>query len=246
MVMGSMTRRTKYNKKYNRRRGYKKIQKLRYKKRGILSAQTMRIIKAGYIPRAMKHYASELITVQSVTTGTGVFAPLTAATTAQYYAFSFALQDLDQVTTFSSLFDQYKFLEVQFCLIPRSNAVDYNAKAVATPANAVNPFMYVVVDRDDSVLPTTIAQLSQYDNCQICNSFTGIEIQLKPSITPSIWAGGVFSGYSISSPKYLDISNTTVPHYGIKVGIQPLQVGSTQVIAWDIQLRYKVSFRNVR
>lgn len=211
----------------------------------IFKAQKLWCLKAGQMPKFMKHSGSGYTTVQTPATLTGNgLGSITASNGGPVFAsYQFTLGDIQQAATFSSLFDQYMIEEVQFIVVPRSNAIAYNLNSATTQAN---PFLYICVDRDDNTNLGTVADIQQYDNVIQCNAVTGAVVMLKPSIATALWAGGAFSGYSISGPKWIDIANTNVPHYGVKIACQPVQATSTETISWDIELRYRIAFRNTR
>ncbi len=168
-----------------------------------------------------------------------------SSATATLGAISFRLDDLNQSSTFSSLFDQYRIDRVHLSFRTRNSAATlFN---VAAPNNSA-PELVVVADFDDASAPSALTDLYQYDNCIIANSGDSIDVLIEPSITPSLYAAGAFSGYAVqgSEDVWIDVANTAVPVYGIKFGITPLQVSTTAVWAWDITATYVVSFRNIR
>lgn len=168
-----------------------------------------------------------------------------AGSTAVLGAIAFTLADLPQVSTFSSMFDQYRFEKVKLRFFTRNSYV--TTRASNSPNQAL-PLVFVAIDRDDSSAPSLLSDLQQYDNCVCAPATTSVDVDLVPSITPSVFASGAFSGYEVkrSDQVWIDIANTSVPNYGVKFGITALQVSSTDTWAWDVQAWYTVSFRNTR
>jgi len=160
-------------------------------------------------------------------------------------AIAFVLNDLNQASTFASMFDQYRFEEVHFRLTTRNNAVSTFLNAATTEDV---PYLLFVVDRDDSTAVGTLPALGEYDNVQQISGISNLDIILQPSVAPAIFSGGAFSGYSIArgDDTWVDIANLSVPHYGIKFGISALDVSTTAKWSYDITAWYKISFRNVR
>jgi len=157
---------------------------------------------------------------------------------------AFSLQDLDQVTTFTALFDQYRIDRVIVQIKSRNPTANFNTSSVA---NATPPSTYWVIDRDDSTTPTTLAAMRQYDNCQEAQYNDHVEIDLQPSVTPAIYAAGAFSGYAVCrTGVWLDVANVSIPHYGVKFGITELSATASSTYYWDLEFIYYVSFRNVR
>lgn len=158
---------------------------------------------------------------------------------------AFSVQDLGQITTFSSLFDQYRVESLRFRI--RSNNPALNLASIASPNNTL-PRLYVVVDRDDSSPVAGTNDLRQYNNCVELAASDSIDLELVPSVTPGIFASSAFSGYSTvnSNQIWLDIANTAIPHYGMKFGVSPLHVSATYSYTWDVECYVVVSFRATR
>jgi len=158
---------------------------------------------------------------------------------------AFALADLAQVSTFSSLFDQYRIEKIRVHVRARSNAVSvFNT---ASP-NAAVPTMYMAIDRDDASAPAAVSDMMEYDSVFTIQGEEDAIITLVPSITPAVFSGGAFSGYS-SSPSnahWIDLANTTVPHYGLKFGVTALTTSTSSSWVWDITTEMVVSFKNSR
>lgn len=161
------------------------------------------------------------------------------------FAMGFQLADVNQNSTVGQLFDQYRFEKVKVHFKSRNNAISvFNT---ASPNGAV-PMAYLVVDRDDASAPSSLASLLEYDNCV---TFTGGEdatVELVPSLTPAVYAGGAFSGYSVtpSNTGWLDIANSSVPVYGVKGGVSNLTTSTTSSWIWDIIVEVVISFRKTR
>lgn len=165
--------------------------------------------------------------------------------TAVNFAIGFELQDLTQVSTFSSLFDQYRWERVKVHGKARSNAISvFNT---AAPNSAV-PSGFIVVDRDDISAPAGITDCMQYDNAQAVNGAEDWTVDLVPSVTPALYSTGAFSGYSTvpGDSLWLDIANTGIPAYGVKGSIGPLTATTSSSWVWDLSAEYVISFRKVR
>ncbi len=108
--------------------------------------------------------------------------------------------------------------------------------------------MYIVVDRDDNNVAASINSLAEYDNMIAISGSQCADIVLKPSITPAIFSSGAFSAYAVEDAEklWLDIANTSVPHYGVKLGITSLNVSVTYEWQWLVEAWYEVSFKNIR
>ncbi len=159
---------------------------------------------------------------------------------------SFCLADLNQATTFSSLFDRYRIEKVHVRVTSRNNAGQlFN---IASPNNAA-PQLYMAIDRDDSAAPGSIQALTEYDNCMVMPANSCLDIVLTPSVVATIANSSSTATSSVikrSDEEWLDIAATTIPHFGLKWGITPLQATTTSAWYFDLQMWYFVSFKNTR
>ncbi len=242
---------TSKQRKYGRRKGSRKSTT----NKQVKDFQVIRIWKdlPPKIPRAPRgpHAGCLFTTRQLVATfngSTGLTNSnqiLQNSAVAVFGSFSFRHDDMAQSATFAALFDQYRFEEVLLRFYCRNNAASvFN---IASPNNAV-PTLYVVIDRDDATQPSLITDLRQYDNAESLNGTSSVDIRLKPSITPAVFASGAFSGYSVerSDQSWIDIANTSVPNYGVKWGIPGLTATTSSSWVWDVEAWYTVSYRNTR
>ncbi len=165
--------------------------------------------------------------------------------TATLASIAFRLDDLTQASSFSALFDQYRIERVRLHIKSRNNAT---LLANTASPNAAMPSCYLVVDRDDSTAPAALTDLFQYDNVISFNGGEDAIVDLVPSATPAVYASGAFTGYSTkpSNSVWLDMANSDVPMYGVKLGGSGLTVSTTSAWTWDIIPEYVVSFKNTR
>lgn len=180
-------------------------------------------------------------------TGTAIVGALIRQSTSSdvFASWAFALADVPNISSLGALFDQYRIEEIQFRLRSRNPGV-FVANQASPNYSTTTPLL--VIDRDDNTAPTTLGELQQYDNCQQFSAQDSIDVVFKPSVTPSVFSGGAFSGYAVEeSGKYwLDVANTSIPHYGIKLGMPALVATTSQRFDWDVEAVYKVSFKNIR
>ncbi len=162
-----------------------------------------------------------------------------------FAAFAFCLADIPNITAVSSLFDQYRIEEIHFRLRTKNPGLVLENQA-SPNYGGCSPLL--IIDRDDATAPTTLSELQQYDNCVEFSAQDNCDVILEPSITPSVFSGGAFSGYGVqdSRTRWLDVANTSIPHYGVKIGMPALVATTTQKFDWDVEAIYKVSFLSVR
>ncbi len=203
---------------------------------------------AGPIDRAsfsMRQYVQG--SDMTLPTGSAIVGALLRQSTASdvFASVAFALADIPNISSVSSLFDQYRIDRVQYRLRSRNPALFMMNQA---SPNYSATTLLLAVDRDDNTAPTTLAEIKQYDNCQAVSACDSIDVIFEPSIAAAAYAGGVFSGYIIQTDteEWIDSANTSVPHYGLKIGIPALVTATTSKLDWDVEAWYTVSFRNPR
>jgi len=162
-----------------------------------------------------------------------------------FASFAFCAADVPNIASLGAAFDAYRIEEIQFRLKSRNNA-QFIAGTASPNNGSTSPL--IVVDQDDNTTPSTLSELQQYDNCAQISAQDNLDIIFTPAITPSVFSGGVFSGYSIDSSgkTWLDLANTGIPYYGIKVGLPALVASTTYKYDWEVSAWYKISFRRGR
>jgi|SwirhirootsSR1_FD_contig_31_1249174_length_1236_multi_4_in_0_out_0_1 hypothetical protein len=192
---------------------------------------------AGLVPRLMPRGGETYTIVQERATTQQLFQ---FASVDKFSAYDFKLTDLDDYTNWISVFDQYRIEEVQLTIRPLSTSVGLQIPTVIKP-----PLIYTVIDYDDSSVPTTIAELKQYE-LSSCSLYETVSVHIKPHIAMAAYSGSVFTSFANMQNIWLDAASPAIPHYGVKMGIEGGDAGQTNLQVVDITMRYKVIFRNVR
>lgn len=156
-------------------------------------------------------------------------------------AFKFQLTDLDQVSTFTTLFDQYRIDKVVIKFVPRSLIT-----SVAGNAQGANfAYWYAVKDTDDATTPATEAEMREHDDCKIMSYDGRIKsFTVYPHIASAVWGAGVFASFENKKSNWIDVASTTVEHYGFKALFPATAVAGT--MNYDVFCDYYFSFKNVR
>lgn len=154
----------------------------------------------------------------------------TSTTVPVFYARSFTYTDVNQVTSFTAIFDQYRIDEVEVWMVPNLSATTNNSPSL----------WYSVVDYDDAVAPTMLATLQQYTNVIMTPMSNGHYVRFKPHCAEAVYAGAFTSYGNILAP-WIDSTSSSVQHYGFKAGFNstPNAYGVQMVI------RFHFSCRNV-
>lgn len=158
---------------------------------------------------------------------------ITSSTLATTYGnVNFILNLLDQYTSFTAVFDQYRFRMVEVVFRPR---------VIPVSAATNTGLLATVIDFDDSTNLASFAQAEDYENVMVGK---GDESQRRTLIPHAALAAysGVFTSFANVQNQWLDAASAGVIHYGIKTAWTATDVAYTT----DITVRYWIEFRNVR
>lgn len=186
----------------------------------------------GARPRATPAVHTEQ-TISTEQTVLVIGAVVTSVSNPVFFAQSFQLADLDQYTSFSSVFDQYKFNSVEVWIEPQS-----------TNNNYTNTGRFVsVIDYDDSTALTNIAQAQDYANALVSSGQSSQYRRFVPHVAVAEYAGtSPFTGFGNMVADWIDTSSSTVKHFGLKLAFEPVSTA----ITFDLTFRYHISFRSIR
>lgn len=148
--------------------------------------------------------------------------------TNSFSALSFQLGFLGNVSGYQVLFDQYRIRCVVVTITP---AVTAN---LTTPSTNYLPRLFTVIDYDDDSLPPTLTAMQQYDTLMISPPCTSVTRIIAPRVATQLYGGVSTTGYEPKENAWIDMSNVSVPHYGLKIGIEPANSGQT------VQQRYTI------
>jgi hypothetical protein len=188
----------------------------------VYSIQTpMRFI----IPRADNKIYS---TVQSYVPSTLV----SSTSGPTYFAYYFQVSNLDQISSFTSLFDQYRIKMVEVMTIP---LVTNSIAATSVPG-----ILNSVVDYDDA---NTLSgnQALDYQNCMTSSGFDGHYRRFVPHAALAAYSGTFASYANVASP-WIDAASTSVQHYGVKFVWSTTDAVYTQ----DVYFHLHLEWRNLR
>lgn len=148
----------------------------------------------------------------------------------------FALSDLPNYTEFTSLFDQYRIIEVEVRFIP------YAGNSACGPYGYSKPDLLVVADYDDATPPATTAGLLQYENLQIVHGNAPLTVRVRPHAALAAYSGA-FTSYANVEHMWMDSGSPNVQHYGVKYSLTQAQ-GATDLSTYQPWATYKIACRN--
>jgi hypothetical protein len=154
------------------------------------------------------------------------------------YAVLYTSSNINQFSSFSAVFDQYKITQFELWVLPRHT----NPLSVSSTGNV--GLLYSLVDYDDAATPTGAAYCEQYSNCVVSPSYEGHYRRAVPHIAVANYAG-TFTGYTNMPCPWIDCSTTACQFYCMKIGVSQCDATSDEQI-YDLITRVHVEFRNVR
>jgi 2'-5' RNA ligase len=148
--------------------------------------------------------------------------------------FSFAFSNLDQYLSLSAVFDQYRIMEIECSFIPHLTVVN----TVALYAGMFS----TVVDYDDATPLTTVGQANDYQNCLTTGGSIPHKRRFTPHTAVAAYGGGVFTSYTNLTHPWIDTTSPGVNHFGLKTAWTTTSTNAE----YDLSVRYRLQFRNVR
>jgi hypothetical protein len=151
------------------------------------------------------------------------------------------LDELPGFTDFTALFDQYRFTNVNYKFLPRNNIQSLTTTAVA--GTSILPVIMVASDPDDSIAPSSVDDLTQYEGVQIRNGYEIVRGDFKPYAAIAAY-GGAFSQFA-SFDGWVDCAYDDTEWYALKAWITPSGAAQSTFQAWNLALRITCEFRFV-
>ncbi len=154
---------------------------------------------------------------------------------------NFVLSSASNYTGFTDLWDVYRVDYLEFSFEPM-----YTANSVVDSTMASIPRIFTVVDLDDAIAAGSIGALREYQSCQT-HLTEHFRIRFRPGVLTGIFDGSnVVAGTHTLSP-WIDCSKISIPHYGLKYGIEANTVGSaTRFQSWNVTCTVGLTFKYVR
>jgi len=186
------------------------------------------------------------------TTPTALEINSTTATGAGY-ALSFKFSDLINSSEFTALYDRYMITKVemyfQMINVPDSywstNPTTYDMNTVPTVQGRSNwyPKMWYCPDYDDTTTPS-LDDIKQYarTRCAVMEPNKRVKVVLRPAILSQDYRTAVTTAYSPTWNTWVDMNQTDVPHYGLKLVLDPNGVSPQSGFPIKFNAEYKFHF----
>jgi len=179
-------------------------------------------------------------TVVSSISALGVPAPVANA-------YSFSLAQLPSVSDFTALYDQYKITGAKLQLTPALSE-GIQSPIFGTASALGYSRVHTVIDYDDTLVPTSEDQLLEYGSHKSTAPFQTHSRYIKPKVLHEIYRSAIATAYAPRANTYLDMTNTDVPHYGLKLWISApnTTAGTAASITYKVYLTLYFACKNTR
>jgi len=162
------------------------------------------------------------------------------------YAWQFALNQIPQVVTFAALYDSYRINLIEFTIRPRAIRTQVMSASEGLVSQQFVNNIIVAVDHDDANPPLTYNELREYGNAKEYSLTDGLprKIIFKPAVAALLYNNGITQGNTERFSPWIDVANTNIPHYGIKLVVPP--TNTVNDFTFDVTVRMLIEFRQVR
>lgn len=145
---------------------------------------------------------------------------------------------------FTSLFDEYKIVSVKTQIFAGFNTSTLNA-------NPNLPVCFIIPDYDDVNALTSTANALEYQSARPVTLgrdtlLGGITHTVKPKVQIQTYRTALTTGYSAKAGQWIDCDQSDVPHYGLKLWLDPLYGGGTDFGRVEFVWTYRILCRSVR
>jgi len=174
-----------------------------------------------------------------------VITGITAAVAPYGAGYDFRFNQIPNSAEFVALYDQYSIS----CVV-----IEFVANAGCYfDGGMLGPRLHTVVDFDDENPPLTVADVQQYQNYKMFQ-FTANRQRFTRKVYPRI-ATPVYQtnllpptfAYQTTKPGWVDMTYTNVPHYGVKVFVEPGTQSTTSNLHYiDVYATFYFKCKNVR
>lgn len=168
-------------------------------------------------------------------------------TGSQTWNLEFFLNQVPQVATFTSLFDQYRINKIVVKLFPMVNQVVTTDVASGLVVPRDMGMLATIIDFDGGAGPTTLDAFQEYQNCkvqQVVNRKVYTRIFTPRTLGSIQVGGGSVTSAQNRAKQWIDTAHTNVTHYGLKIYMDGGNLYN--LASYDVQATFYLSFRNVR
>lgn len=160
-----------------------------------------------------------------------------------FEAWTFTLTSVPGYTTFAGMYDRYMITRVKIYMEPMVNVNSQETYA----AGVQPPVVATYIDLDDNQTPISENQFLFSPQTKWASWPKKIKRSFVPAILGRVYENNTNDGYQIAKRKWIDTSDVSVPHYGVKLMIkQTGSPGSGKPIGYRCYVKYWVRFAGLK
>jgi hypothetical protein len=179
--------------------------------------------------------------------GQGIFIGPGASALDASAAIVTAFDDLPSVSDLQELYDVFRITEVEYQIVPLATVQPNSASLSAASTVTVRPqFMQTVIDLDDATPLSTVGQALQYQTYRFARPTEVTKRRYCPRIAREVFDGVTPSFEEPDGPVWIDVAQTSTPHYGLKLWVDTAGASANCQNEWRIWGRMKIDFKRVR
>jgi len=151
--------------------------------------------------------------------------------------YSFTLDQVPNYTEFTALYDQFKINAVKISFLPQMTE---NISLSSFNNPYASSRFFSALDYNSASAPATIDKVREYQSCKWTPILKTHKRYFKPRIVD---AGGI---YNPGRPWLNCDTAYNQEHFGLIFGIQAMSSTSTASMLYEIEVKYYLSFKNVK
>lgn len=157
------------------------------------------------VPKGMSARTRQITTRDTIVVSSAF---TSSASAPSYGSYSFTVGAVNNFSSYAAIFDQYMLKLVEVWIVP----------SISNIAGGVLSGLYATgIDLDDAVVPTSVAQLIDYDTAVVTSLSAGHYHRFVPGVSPALYSGAFTSfGVNDSTSQWIDCASSAVIFYGLK------------------------------
>lgn len=154
---------------------------------------------------------------------------------------TFSLNQCPDATDFTNLFDQFRIMAVAVTFVPTFTGSDMNPSS-STPI--LQP-LYTCIDYDDNTSATNEDYMLCKDTMKMTRGHLTHRRYFVPCVNAETYKTAVTTGYATKKKQWLDCTDSTIPHFGLKYFIEANNITAT-TLKYKIYAKLYMQFRGVQ
>lgn len=160
-------------------------------------------------------------------------------------AYQFNMNQLPNVSEFTTLFDQYKITGAKISFVPGGSVSNITPLSGQSLAHSFGRVLSAI-DYDDINAPADENTMLQYGSLKITNPNATHTRWIKPKVLAAIYQSLTATSYESRNAPWIDVGNPAAPHYGLKLWINAPVSPVAASITYNVYLTLYFACKNVR